>query len=1060
MKKTVPKVRRVAIPALLCCLPLQPLLAHAATPGASDNDSITNALQSADISISGRVTQANGDPLPGVTVLVKGTTNGTSTGGDGNFTITAPESSTLTFSYVGYTTKEVPVTAASTTMTVTLAEDAKALSEVVVVGYLTEERQNVTSSVSSLDVREATKAPVATTTQALQGRVSGVQVTGSGGPGDAPIVNIRGIGTLGNASSGPLYVIDGLWTDNIRDLNPNDIESLTVLKDASSTAVYGSRGANGVIQITTKKGRAGAPVIGFSAYRGVDQISKRYNLTNASEWADRAVAAYQNAGLNPLNNGQNSLAGAVKGPGGAFNPNVDTDWQKEFFQTGALEDYNLSFSGGSAGEKSATNFLISGEYFHQEGIVKGPDFQRYSLRLNSGLTRGRFRFQENVQLTHLDVTLLNGAPFIDVLTMIPSIPVYDPANEGGYGTGSPILNTFATNPIGAQDLLRRTQSDNRLAGNVSAEYSFFDFLTYRLNVAMDGHMYNNADAQKSGILRQNTRIVTSSLNEFLGYDLFLLGENTLNFNKQFGDHSVNALVGYSEQSFRDHRVQAGGQGYTQAGGQYYFELSAAPKVGVVQGSSFQYTKRSFFAQATYDFKNRYLLSVSGRRDGSSRFRPENRWGNFAAASVGWRLSEEDFFKGALPQVNNLKLRASYGANGNDAVAGVYGGSYLPTAIVGQNVNYVIGTGQAIVNGSSQLALPSPDIRWEERYTKDAGVDVGIWNDRVTLSADYYISQTRNALAPVQVLTYLGHFGTTLYQNSGDIENQGFELSLGYHENKKAFTYGADFTLTTIKNEVTSLPVRGQVLEGTELLTRSEVGRSLGEFYLIPFDGIFQTQEEVNNYTNAQGTIIQPYASPGDVRYRDTNGDGVISNSDAVYSGKSLPNLLLGLNLTAAYKGFDLSVFFNSSSGNKIFNQARVDLENYAGPNNYNADVTPWTVDNPSTTTPRLLQGGGLGALGLAASSNSLRNTTRWLEDGSYVRLRNIQIGYTLPKSVTSKVPSLGSVRVYATGRNVFTITDYTGFDPEITGTGFYSRGIDVSAYPNVRSFTGGIQVNF
>ncbi|WP_139921322.1 SusC/RagA family TonB-linked outer membrane protein [Hymenobacter sp. DG01] len=489
-------------------------------------------------------------------------------------------------------------------------------------------------------------------------------------------------------------------------------------------------------------------------------------------------------------------------------------------------------------------------------------------------------------------------------------------------------------------------------------------------------------------------------------------------------------------------------------------MSAGPEKGIIGGSSFKYTKRSFFAQATYDFKNRYLLSVSGRRDGSSRFTSANRWGNFGAASIGWRISEEDFFKNSLPAVNNLKLRASYGSNGNDALNGLYGGSYLPYPIVGQNVNYVIGTGQTIVNGASQLALPSPDIRWEDRYTKNIGLDLSVLDNRLTLATDYYISQTRNALAPVQVLTYLGHFGQALYQNAGDIENRGIEVALGYHDTRSAFTYGADFTLTTVKNKITAVPVEGQVFEGGELLTRSALGTSLGEFFLIPFDGIFQSNDEVANYKNSRGQTIQPYASAGDVRYKDTNDDGVISNSDAVYAGKSIPNLVMGLNLTAAYKGFDLSVFFNSSSGNKIYNTARRDLESYVGPNNYNADVEPWTAENPSTTTPRLLQGGGLGNLGLAASSNSLFNTTRWLEDGDYIRLRNIQLGYTFPKILTSKVPSLGSVRVYVTGRNVFTITDYTGYDPEVTGTGFFSRGVDFSAYPNVRSFTGGIQVNF
>ncbi|WP_303310836.1 TonB-dependent receptor [Hymenobacter sp. BT730] len=1057
MKKPVPKMRWMSLPALLCCLPLQPALAAAYSEFLSTPP--ISASMPADITVTGRVVDERGSGMPGVNVVVKGTNVGTQTDTDGRFTLTAPENGTLVFSFVGYTAQEIAVNNRSS-LSVSLVPDARALSEVVVVGYLTQDRQNVTSSVSSLDVKEAVKAPVATATQALQGRLPGVQVQGSGGPGDAPVVNIRGIGTLGAAGSSPLYVIDGLWTFNIRDLNPNDIETLTVLKDASSTAVYGSSGANGVVLITTKKGKAGTPSISFNGYKGFDQIYKRYNLTNASDWADRAVQAYANAGIDPLNAGQNSLAGAVKGPGGAFNPNIDTDWQDEFFQTGTLEDYNLTFAGGTAGDKSASNFLISGEYFHQEGVVKGPDFNRYSLRLNSGLTRGRVKFQENAQFTHLDVTLLNGGSFIDVLAMLPSIPVYDPANKGGFGTGSPILNTFATNPIGNQELLRRTQADNRLAGNISTDVSLFDFLTYRLNVALDGHTYSNRDAQKEGILRQNTAINTSQLNEFLGYDVFLLAENTLNFNKTLGDHHFNALVGYSEQSYRQHNIQAGTQGFTSQP-QYYFELSAGANKGIIGGATTENAKRSYFSQATYDFKNRYLVSASFRRDGSSRFAPQNRWGNFGAGSLGWRISEEDFFKNALPQVNNLKLRVSYGGNGNDALAGNYGGNYLTTPIIGQNVNYVLGTGQVIVNGSTQLALSSPDLQWEERYTKDAGLDLSVLNNRLNLSADYYISETRKVLAPVQVPTYLGHFGDILYQNAGNIENRGFELALGFHDNKDDFSYGADFSLTTIKNKITRVPVVGQAFEGGELLTRSELGTSLGEFYLIPFEGIFQSEEEVQNHKTADGKVIQPYASAGDVRYRDSNGDGVITADDRVYVGQAIPKLQMGLNLNAGYKGFDFSMFLQAVTGNKVYNSARVALESFNGPNNYNADVQPWTAANPSSTVPRMLQGLSPDPdLAEAASKNALGNTTRWLEDGDYLRLKNIQVGYTFPKTLTSRVPSLGSVRVYLTGRNVVTFTKYTGFDPEVTGTGFYSRGVDNSAYPNVRSFTGGLQVNF
>jgi TonB-linked SusC/RagA family outer membrane protein len=1048
MRKSVPKMRRLVLPAALSCLPLLPLLANASAA--------TETRAPAAGPVTGRIVDEKGVGLPGVNVLVKGTNVGTATNADGRYTIEAPAGATLVFSYIGYASQEVAV-GDRTTVDVALAPDSRALSDVVVVGYLTEDRQNVSSSVSSLDVKEATKTPVPTVTQALQGRIAGVTVQGTGGPGDAPAITIRGIGTLGNASSGPLYVIDGLWSDNIRDLNPNDIESLTVLKDASSTAVYGSRGANGVVQVITKKGKTGTPSISLNGYIGFDQVRKRYNLTNASEWADRAVIAYANAGLDPLNNGQNSLAGAVKGPGGSFDPNVDTDWQKEFFQTGRRENYNISFSGGSTGDKAASNYLISGDFFHQQGIVKGPDFKRYSLRLNSGLTRGRFRFQENAQLTHLDVTLLNGAPFIDVLTIIPSIPVYDLANEGGFGTGSTRLNSFATNPVGAQQLLRRTQADNRLAGNITADYSIFDFLTYRLNAALDGHTYSNADAQQAGILRQNTRINTSSLSEYLGYDVFLMAENTLNFTKAFGDNHLNVLVGYSEQRYRQHNVNAQAQNFTSSP-QYYFELSAGATTGVVGGGSFENSKRSFFTQATYDYKNRYLLSVSGRRDGSSKFAPQNRWGNFGAASLGYRISEEEFFKSALPVVNNLKLRASYGVLGNDGLLGAFGGNYLPTPFINQNVNYLSGTGQ-VVNGSTQVVLSSPDLQWEERYTKDAGLDLALLNNRLTLSADYYISETRKALAPVQVPTYLGNFGD-VFLNAGNLKNQGFELALGYHDTKNAFTYGADFTLTTLKNRITAVPTAGQAFVGGENVTRSELGTSLGEFYLIQFDGIFQSKDEVNAYRNAAGTIIQPYASAGDVRYVDANGDGRIDNADRVYVGKALPNLQLGLNLNAAFKGFDLSVFLQSVSGNKVYNNAKLALESYNGPNNYERDVQPWSATNPSTTTPRLLQGGGLGDLGLAAASNAMFNTTRWLEDGSYLRLKNVSLGYTLPKTVTSHVPSLGAVRVYVTGTNLLTFTKYSGFDPETPGTGFYSRGVDNSSYPNVRTVIGGVQVNF
>ncbi|WP_223649637.1 SusC/RagA family TonB-linked outer membrane protein [Hymenobacter psoromatis] len=876
MRKSVPKMGRLLVPAALSCLPLQPLLAHsrAATE--------TSRPASAAGPVTGRVVDEKGNGLPGVNVIVKGTSTGAQTNADGRYTIETPAGATLIFSYIGYLSQEVAV-GDRPSIDVALVPDSKSLADVVVVGYLAQDRQNLSSAVGTLNVKEATKMPVPTITQALQGQVAGVQVTGSGGPGDAPIVVVRGTGGLGNSNSAPLYVIDGLWTDNIRDLNPNDIATLNVLKDASSTAIYGARGANGVIQITTKKGKAGVPTIGINAYTGIDNVSKRYQLTNASQWADRAVQAYANAGLDPLNAGQNSLAGAVKGAGGAFNPNVDTDWQKEFFQTGRVEDYNVNFSGGTTGDNAGSNYLISGEYFHQQGVVKGPDFKRYSLRLNSGMTKGKFRFQENAQLTHLNTTLLNGFPFIDVVTFLPTIPVYDPANLGGFGTGSTKLNTFATNPVGAQQLLTRRQSDNRLAGNMTFDYSIFDFLTYRLNLAMDGHMYSNSDAQQLGILRQNTQINTSSLTEYEGYDVFLMAENTLNFNKSFGDHHVNVLGGYSERYMDYHNTSAQTQGFT-ATPQYYFQLSAGQNVGVVTGADVVVTNRSYFSQATYDYKNRYLLSGSYRRDGSSRFVEQNRYGNFGAASIGYRISEEEFFKNALPMVSNLKVRASYGIIGNDQLNGAnipYYGAYLPTATINQNTNYVLGSGQVITNGRTATVLPSPGLQWEERRVKDVGLDLAVFDNHLTFTADYYVSESRKALAPVVVPIYTGNFGP-VYENAGNIQNKGLELALGYQNTAGEFRYSVNANVTTLQNLVTAVPNAGQTLIDGQNLTSTGVGTSVGSFFLIPMAGIFQTQDEVANYKNAAGQVIQPYAAPGDVKYADTNGDGVIDSKDRVH----------------------------------------------------------------------------------------------------------------------------------------------------------------------------------
>jgi TonB-linked SusC/RagA family outer membrane protein len=1018
MKKPVPKLHWLALPALICCLPLTVAAEVSAAATVRAALPTTAVLQAADITVSGRVTDEKGEGLPGVNVVVKGTTNGAQTDVEGRYTLTVPDNATLVISYVGYTAREI-VVGGRTTIDVPLVPDAQALSEVVVLGYTTQNRQNLTSAVSPVDVAAAKRAPVATITEAIQGRTTGVQISNSGTPGQAPIINIRGIGTLGGGSA-PLFVVDGLWTNNIRDLNPSDIESLTVLKDASSTSIYGSQGANGVVIITTKKGKSGKPVIGFNAYAGVQNPVDRWELTNASEWAALSREAYQNAGVTPL--------------ASAANPEnyANTDWQDEIIRTGAVQDYNLNFSGGSTGENFSTNFLISGGYFKQKGALIGTDFERYTLRLNSGLTAGRFKLSESLQLAHAFTNLPSGAPFQDAIRLLPTIPVYDP-NEttgSGFGYGSPAANTFGTNPVASQLIRQETQYNNRLQGSVNAEYAFFDFLSYRLNLGIETLDYVDRNSRKYGRITQNQpqNEYQSTLLERRGDNSFLILENILDFNKRFGDNGLNVIVGYSEQRGRNTYSQGINRGYG-VGPNYNFVLSGGTTNPEVIGEEFEYSKRSYFTQAVYDYKNRYLITGSFRRDGSSRFDPNNRYGNFGAGSLGWRISEESFIKDSAPFISNLKARFSYGVNGNDAI-----GEYR------------------------YQGVPSEGIKWESRFTTNYGIDLGLFEDRITLSADYYTSRTEDALVNPLLPIYLGNAGTLPFVNVGDIQNKGFELQLGYQDNRSDFTYGVSGNLTTVKNEVLRLSQEGQNIPSG--VTRTEVGHPVGAFFLIPFDGVFQTQEEVNSHVNAAGQIIQPYAAPGDARYRDSNGDGQINDSDRIFYDTSIPKIQYGVSANAGYKGFDFSLLFQGTGGNQLYNVARSTMDRTDDPANFRADFSPWRPDAPSTTTPRALQGGGTTpALREAAASNA-RGSSRFLENGSYLRLKNISLGYTIPELVTGKVKGISNVRIYVTGQNVLTFSDYSGPDPEIVNGNFFERGVDFSSFPNLRTFTGGIQLGF
>ncbi|WP_210517962.1 SusC/RagA family TonB-linked outer membrane protein [Hymenobacter terricola] len=1034
------------LPVLAFCLPLT---AAVAAPVAAYATTASSKVARPAAIVTGRVTDQKGEGLPGVTVLVKGTQNGTSTSASGEFSIDAPVGATLVFSSVGYATQEVAVT--GTTMSISLQQDVKQLNDVVVVGYLTQERQNVTGSVATVSAQEVRRAPVASVGEAIQGRLPGVQVTNSGQPGQAPNINIRGLGTIASGS-GPLYVIDGLWVQGQggqRDFNPADVESVQVLKDAAALAPYGASGANGVIIITTKKGKAGATAINFSANGGVQNLVKRLDLMNAAQWATVNNQAYDNAGLSRQPYAANIPAG------------VDTDWQKEFFKQGSVQDYNLGFSGGGPN----STFNVSGGYFKQDGTVKGPDFERYSFRVNTGFSRGRFRIGENAMLSRTNQMRLNvisfyGSPFYNVVQMLPVNTVYDPTVAGGFGIGNPNASTFGLNPIASQSLLNDTGTSNRLQGNVYGEVSIFDFLRYRLNLATEFHAFHDQQKRQYGIWRQNDITQLSNFGEDQGNEVFGMAENTLTFDKSFGNHNLTVVGGYSQQRFRQEFTRGVNFGYGN-GPIYYWALDAGSQTPQAIGSAYEWAKQSFFAQATYDYDQRYLLTAAFRRDGSSRFEPGKRWGNFGAASVGWRVSKEKFFEN-VSGISDLKLRASYGRLGNDLLNGAYGGSYLSQGFINTNSNYVLGG--TIQNGAIQTGYASTGIRWEDRRTTNVGFDAGFVSNRLTLSADYYVSQTYNALINPNLPLTFGNAGSNPFRNLGKLENKGFEFLLGYNDDRHSFRYGATANLTTIKNTVLDLGTAGG--EGTGAanffnggprdITRTEVGYEVGSFYLYQFDGIYQTGD----------ANIPAGLAPGDVRYKDINADGKIDDKDRAHVGRVFPKLQYGLNLNLGYGGFDVTAFFQGVQGNDVMNLSKFLTDNTADNSNYRADFSPWTTTNPSTTTPRAIKSGGP-QNGDAAGNNARFNSTRWLESGSYLRLKNLQLGYTVPKTVLESTRYVTSLRIVATAQNLFTVTKYTGYDPETVGSGGFNtlgnnlaRGVDEGSYPNLRSFTLGIQAGF
>lgn len=987
-----------------------------------------------DIKVTGTVRDKSG-PLPGVTIQVKGTYQGTASDADGAFTLSVPDiTATLIFSYIGYITQEIPLQG-RTKLDVVLIQDAMNLDEVVVVGYGTQRKRDLTGAVSTVNSTDIQKIPVADVEQALQGQVAGVQVTQNyGSPGSGLQIRIRGIGTIGD--SDPLYVIDGVPTkEGLITLNTSDIESISILKDASAAAIYGARAANGVVLITTKKGQSGVTQVEFNAQYGLQKVSNKLDLLTADEYATIMDESLKNDGLEPVWNNPGLGAG--------------TDWQDAIFRNAAFQKYDLSVTSGT----DKTTYLLGIGYYGQDGIVKYSDFKRYNLRfnLNSSVSK-RFTVGTNVNLSRTSQDLIdteiNGV-VRSAIFQPPTIPIY---NDDGSYAGPGANEGDAQNPLGMADRSDKTSMNNKLFGSLYAIYQFTPSIKFKSNVGLNSYSQQIKDFDPTFSEGNANRLINSLTMQDIDY-FDVTWENTLDFSKKVKDHNFGALIGNTMQSSQTSTLTGYREKFSN-NEEYLQYLDAGSMNDKARGNLTEWSLLSYFGRLNYDFANKYLLSVNARVDGSSRFGKSNRWGVFPSASAGWRISEESFF--SVPFIDDLKLRASWGQLGNQDI-----GLYAFSSTL-QQAFYTFGNPQTIYVGYYPASDFNPDVKWETTTQLDFGLDMYAFDYKLYFSADYYKKNTSDMLIILPQAATSG-FGSSGYENLGEIENKGWEFQAIWRDKAGEFGYNINANVTTSKNKVLKLgPFSDAITSGLffDMSTRTEVGHAIREFYGYVTDGIFQNQSEVDAANakaaqlNGEGTVYQSIlTAPGDIRFKDLDGDGKITSDDRTFIGNPYPDLFFGLNAGITYKNFDLSMLFQGQFGNEIYNATKFWLTNSGY--NYNkgtAILDRWTGEGTSTTEPRLTT--------LDPNQNA-RGSDRYIEDGSYVRLKNIQLGYTLPEAAAKKIGMKGA-RVFVSGTNLLTFTNYTGYDPEVGAAratlGDRTIGFDEVTYPQNKSFILGLNV--
>ncbi|MCP9235839.1 TonB-dependent receptor [Lewinella sp. JB7] len=991
-------------------------------------------LKAQSLTVTGTVEDADG-PLIGVSIMKKGTSSGTVTDLDGGFTIQAEPEDILVFSYIGYGTLEVPV-GDQRQLQITMDTDANQLDEIVVVGYGSQKKSDLTGAVSQVSGTELGKFPVANATESLQGRLAGVRIESAGGaPGAGAFVTIRGSGTLSNAQ--PLYVIDGILTGSMDNLNPADIESVSVLKDASASAIYGSRAANGVVIVTTKKGSPnGGLTIEADLSAGVQSAINRIDWANAGEYALIRNRANDNDGTN------RSPANDVD-----FDPTVDTDIQDLSLRTGAIYNTGLRLSGGS----ELFTFSVSGNYLDETGVVRESSYNKANVRVNSTFTKGRFRLEESIGLTRTENN--PNYYFNSERDILPTAAFRNPDFEGGYAATSDPSGSTAIHGVGnmrnslAQAILEdRTITSNGLLGNVAASFEIIDGLTYKLSASLDQGNTNNYRFtptyffNATAVGRQNFAELNETNSEFTSTII----ENTLNYERELaGRHRINLLAGYTRQVSTGRTLGIVARDFPSNSIRV---ASTAQNLASAPSFEFKSALLSSFGRVNYAYDDRYLLTATLRRDASSLFREDLRAGVFPSVAIGWNVGKESFFN-ADGFINDLKLRLSYGEIGSNNTQ-----AYEIDPVLNLFGEYPLGTNQTRRTGYSVTKGVNDAIKWETTTTTDIGMEASFLDSRLSVTMDYFIKNTNDILVRLSIPRFTGFDNDPTF-NAASIRNKGFEFGANYGKFTGDFNWSLGANLTLLDNEVTDLPsdpiVGGQFTSNGLRSTRTEVGQPIGSFYGYEVAGIYRSDAEAaeDGRTDARA---------GDFKFRDINGDGMLTDADQTYLGSPIPTFEYGLNANFFWRSFDATLLFNGVAGNKILN-ANIYRGYFDTEGNYLADaVNAWTPENSGSRVPRNT---------LVDQAFNRRMSDFYLESGAYFRLRNLQIGYSLPAGLLEGTNAISKIRAYVNVQNLFTITDYTGYYPEPGrnsrgGTNIFNAGVDESAYPMPRTFMFGLQLGF